>query len=80
MKYDVLQGIGAVMLCLGAQGVLRLLFDHDHIGLLRPVTDGFSVAIALYAAALFLGATLAGWAHDQAKALGRRSSSDSGAK
>ncbi|MEU6154537.1 hypothetical protein ABZ816_31560 [Actinosynnema sp. NPDC047251] len=72
MKYDVFQIAGAILLVLGGQGAVRLLLDHADSGLLGWVPGGFGAQLAGYLVATAAGAVLAGWAHDKAKALGRR--------
>ncbi|WP_399083125.1 hypothetical protein ACGH2B_02105 [Streptomyces sp. BBFR2] len=72
MKYDVLQIIGAVAVVIFGQGAIRLLIDHGHTGILGALDAGFGVTLGLYLAGTALAVLLAGWAHDQAKALGRR--------
>ncbi|MFG2501558.1 hypothetical protein ACGFSB_25525 [Streptomyces sp. NPDC048441] len=72
MKYDILQILGAVLMCFSAQGVIRLLIDHDYTGLLGPLPGGFAVHLIAYAMPLAVGVLLTGWSHTQAKALGRR--------
>ncbi|TPQ17335.1 hypothetical protein FGD71_037020 [Streptomyces sporangiiformans] len=72
MKFDLLQGLGVLLLVLGAQGAIRLLIDHDQLGLLGGLDAGFGGTVAMYVVAVVAGAVLAGWARDRAKALGRR--------
>ncbi|MEV4150909.1 hypothetical protein AB0J40_45160 [Amycolatopsis sp. NPDC049691] len=72
MKFDVLQIVGAVLTVLGAQGAIRLLVDHGNTGLLAWLGAGFAGTLAGYLVATVAGVVLAGWAHDRAKALGRR--------
>ncbi|MGW6025128.1 hypothetical protein [Streptomyces sp. NPDC055214] len=75
MKYDILQILGAVLMCFSAQGLIRLLIDHDHtgpLGRLGWLPGGFAVLLGAYVLALAGGVVLTGWAHSQAKALGRR--------
>ncbi|MCD9143432.1 hypothetical protein [Streptomyces albireticuli] len=67
MKYTIVQIAGAVLLVLGAQGVIRLLIDHDNGGLLGWVPGGFAVRLACYVVAGAAGALLAGWAEGRAK-------------
>lgn len=72
MKYDILQILGAVLMCFSAQGLIRLLIDHDYTGLLGWLSGGFAVLLAAYVVALAVGVLLTGWSHSRAKALGRR--------
>lgn len=72
MKFDVLQILGAVLTVLGAQGAIRLLVDHANTGLLTWLGAGFTGTLVGYLVITALGVVLAGWAHDRAKALGRR--------
>ncbi len=72
MKYDILQGIGAVVMVLFAQGAIRLLVDHGDTGLLGWLGGGFGVALTAHLALVAVGVLLTGWSHDRAKALGRR--------
>ncbi|MER5746549.1 hypothetical protein [Streptomyces sp. NPDC002225] len=72
MKYDIFQGLGAVLLVLGAQGAIRLLVDHDNTGLLGRLPGGFAACLTVYVLAAVVGAVVAGWAHGEAKAAGRR--------
>ncbi|MEU7103886.1 hypothetical protein ABZ951_02350 [Streptomyces sp. NPDC046215] len=72
-KYDIFQGLGVVLLVLGAQGAIRQLIDHDNAGLLGRLPGGFAVSITVYVLAVVIGAAVAGRAHDAAKAAGRRS-------
>ncbi len=72
MKFDVLQILGAVVTVAGAQGAIRLLIDHANAGLLAWLGAGFAGTLAGYLLATVAGIVLAGWAHDRAKALGRR--------
>ncbi|UQI44404.1 hypothetical protein M1P56_08610 [Streptomyces sp. HU2014] len=67
MKYTIGQVAGAVLLVLGAQGVIRLLIDHDKGGLLGWVPGGFAVRLTCYVVVGVAGALLAGWAEDRAK-------------
>jgi hypothetical protein len=72
VKFDVLQILGAVLTVLGAQGAIRLLVDHANTGLLAWLGAGFAGTVVGYLVVTALGVVLAGWAHDRAKALGRR--------
>jgi hypothetical protein len=72
VKFDVLQILGAVLTVLGAQGAIRLLIDHANTGLLAWLGAGFTGTLVGYLVVTALGVVLAGWAHDRAKALGRR--------
>ncbi|MGW0907195.1 hypothetical protein [Streptomyces sp. NPDC002853] len=72
MKYDILQILGAVLMCFSAQGLIRLLLDHGHTGVLGWIPGSFAVLLAAYVLALAGGVLLTGWSHSQAKALGRR--------
>lgn len=72
VKYDVLQIVGAVLTVAGAQGAIRLLLDHEHFGVLGWLGAGFAGTLVCYLVATAVGVVLAGWAHDRAKALGRR--------
>ncbi|MGW7079171.1 hypothetical protein ACWGH2_38980 [Streptomyces sp. NPDC054871] len=73
MKYDILQVLGAILMCFSAQGLIRLLLDHDYTGLLGWLPGGFAVLLVAYVVALAAGVLLTGWSHSHAKALGRRS-------
>lgn len=72
MKFDVLQVIGAVLLVIGGQGAVRLLIDRDDASVLGGLGAPFAVTLVTYLTAVLFGLILAGWAHDRAKALGRR--------
>ncbi|MGW7071611.1 hypothetical protein ACWGII_22365 [Streptomyces sp. NPDC054855] len=72
MKYDILQVLGAILMCFSAQGLIRLLIDHDHTGLLGGLPGGFAVLLIAYVVAVTAGVLLTGWSHSQAKAVGRR--------
>lgn len=72
MKFDVLQVVGAVLTVLGAQGAIRLLVDHANTGLLGWLGAGFAGTLIGFLVVAAAGIVLAGWAHDRAKALGRR--------
>ncbi|CAL9328358.1 hypothetical protein SUDANB15_00017 [Streptomyces sp. enrichment culture] len=72
MKYDILEGLGVVLLALGAQGAIRQLIDHDKAGLLGWLPGGFAAGITIYVLAIVIGAVVAGWAHGAAKVVGRR--------
>ncbi|MEU8634088.1 hypothetical protein AB0C38_18080 [Amycolatopsis sp. NPDC048633] len=72
MKFDALQILGAVLTVLGAQGAIRLLIDHANVGLLGWLGAGFTGTLIAYLVVTALGIVLTGWAHDRAKALGRR--------
>lgn len=72
MKFDVLQIVGAVLTVLGGQGAIRVLLDHTDTGLLTWLGAGFAGTLIGYLVAAALGIVLTGWAHDRAKALGRR--------
>ncbi len=72
VKFDVLQIVGAVLTVLGAQGAIRLLPDHGNTGLLTWLGAGFAATLVCYLVVTAAGVVLAGWAHDRAKALGRR--------
>ncbi|HZH27381.1 MAG TPA: hypothetical protein VEY95_09375 [Azospirillaceae bacterium] len=73
MKYDVLQILGVALIVLGGQGAIRQLVDHSNAGLLGWLPGGFAASITVYLVAVAIGAVVAGWAHGQAKAVGRRS-------
>ncbi len=72
MKYDIFQGLGMVLLVLGAQGAIRQLVDHDDAGLLDWLPGGFAASVTVYLLAAVAGVAVAGWAHGKAKAVGRR--------
>ncbi|MEV6758768.1 hypothetical protein [Streptomyces sp. NPDC051214] len=72
MKYDILQILGAVLMCFSAQGLIRLLIDHDHTGLLGWLPGSFAVLLGAYVVVLAGAVVLTGWSHSRAKALGRR--------
>jgi len=73
MKYDILQGLGVVLLALGAQGAIRQLVNHGNAGLLGWLPGGFTVSITVYLLAVVGGAAVAGWAHAAAKTAGHDS-------
>ncbi|MFE7424825.1 MULTISPECIES: hypothetical protein [unclassified Streptomyces] len=73
MKYDIFQGLGVVLLVLGAQGAIRQLIDHDNAGLLSWLPGGFAASITVYVLAAATGAVVASWARGAAKAVSRRS-------
>ncbi|WP_030463421.1 hypothetical protein [Kitasatospora sp. NRRL B-11411] len=68
MKYDIFQGLGMVLLVLGAQGAIRQLVDHADAGLLGWLPGGFAAGLTVHVLAAVAGAVLAGWAHGAAKA------------
>ncbi|CAM5587620.1 hypothetical protein GCM10010329_47620 [Streptomyces spiroverticillatus] len=72
MKFDILQIIGAVLVVIGGQGAIRLLIDHGNTGLLGGLGAPFAVNLTTYLTSTLFGVILASWAHDRAKALGRR--------
>ncbi|MCC3780010.1 hypothetical protein [Streptomyces sp. UNOB3_S3] len=72
MKHDVLQIIGASVMVVFAQGIFRLVIHPDDRGLLGWVPGGFVPVLLAHAALVGVGVVLAGWAHAQAKAAGRR--------
>ncbi|MFG1647288.1 hypothetical protein ACGFMK_44010 [Amycolatopsis sp. NPDC049252] len=72
MKFDVLQVLGMVVTVAGAQGAIRLLIDHGNAGLLGRLGAGFAGTLVCYLVATAIGVVLTGWAHDRAKAAGRR--------
>ncbi|MFJ1758847.1 hypothetical protein ACIOD2_00940 [Amycolatopsis sp. NPDC088138] len=72
MKFDVLQVLGMVLTVAGAQGAIRLLIDHGNVGLLGWLDAGFTGTLVCYLVATAIGVVLTGWAHDRAKAAGRR--------
>jgi hypothetical protein len=72
MKFDILQIVGAVLVVVGGQGAIRLLVDHGNTGLLGGLGAPFAVNLITYLTAVLFGLIVAGWAHDRAKALGRR--------
>ncbi|MFH8979033.1 hypothetical protein [Streptomyces sp. NPDC017890] len=72
MKFDLLQALGVLLLVLGAQGAIRLLVDHDQLGLLGGLDAGFGGTLTVYAVAVVAGIALAIWARGRARALGRR--------
>ncbi|MFG2653153.1 hypothetical protein [Streptomyces sp. NPDC048436] len=72
MKYDILQILGAVLMCFSAQGLIRLLIDHDYAGFLGWLPGGFAALLAAYVIALSAGVLLTALSHTRAKALGRR--------
>jgi hypothetical protein len=71
MKYGIFEGLGVVLLALGAQGAIRQLINHDNAGLLGWLPGGFAASITVYAVAVVIGAVVAGWAHGASKAAGR---------
>jgi len=73
MKYDLLQGLGVVLLALGAQGAIRQHANHSNAGLLGWLPGGFAVSITVYVVAVVGGAVIASWARGAAKAVGRDS-------
>ncbi|MFE6164171.1 hypothetical protein ACFQ7F_35230 [Streptomyces sp. NPDC056486] len=72
MKYDILQILGAVLMCFSAQGLIRLLIDHDYTGLLGWLPGGFAVLLIAYTVVLAAAALLTSRSYARAKALGRR--------
>ncbi|WP_328615747.1 hypothetical protein OHS18_02485 [Amycolatopsis sp. NBC_00355] len=72
MKFDVLQVVGMVLVAVGAQGAIRLLIDHGKLGLLGWLGAGFAGTLVCYVVVAAIGVVLTGWAHDRAKAAGRR--------
>ncbi|WP_151773967.1 hypothetical protein [Streptomyces abyssomicinicus] len=72
MKYDLLQVAGMILLAVAGQGLVRLLLDHQDLGLLRNLPGGFAATLTVHAVVTVAGALLAGWSHGRAKALGRR--------
>jgi hypothetical protein len=70
MKYGIFEGLGVVLLALGAQGAIRQLIDHDNAGLLGWLPGGFAASITVYVLAVVIGAVVACWAHGAAKAVG----------
>ncbi|MFJ2768404.1 hypothetical protein [Streptomyces sp. NPDC087300] len=54
------------------QGLIRLLVDHDHTGLLGWLPGGFAALLVAYVSLTAVGVLLTGWAHSRAAALGRR--------
>ncbi|MEV4433140.1 hypothetical protein [Streptomyces sp. NPDC049555] len=72
MKYDALQGLGAILATLFLQGLIRLLVHHDDRGLLAWLPGGLWPALVGHAVLVAVGVVLTGWAHGRAKALGRR--------
>lgn len=73
MKYDLLQGLGVVLLALGAQGAIRQFVDHGNAGLLGWLPGGFAVSITVHVLAVVGGAAIASRAHAAAKTVGRDS-------
>ncbi|MPY56774.1 hypothetical protein [Streptomyces spongiae] len=73
MKYDVLQVLGMALLVLGGQGAIRQLVHHDDTGLLGRLPGGFAAGITVYVVAVAVGAVVAGWARNKAKAVRLRS-------
>ncbi|MFB6817436.1 hypothetical protein ACFCV8_23090 [Streptomyces sp. NPDC056347] len=73
MKYDILQGLGVVLLVLGAQGAIRQVVDHGNAGLLGRLPGGFVVGITVHVLAAVGGAVLAGRARAASRAAGRDS-------
>ncbi|MDN0194299.1 hypothetical protein [Streptomyces sp. S.PNR 29] len=71
MKYDIFQGLGVVLLALGAQGAIRQLIDHDNAGLLGWLPGGFAAGITVHALAVVIGAIVASWARGAGKAAKR---------
>lgn len=72
MKYDILQIFGAVLMCFSAQGLIRLLIDHDNTGLLGWLPGGFALLLIAYVVTVAAGLLLTTWSHTRAKTLGRR--------
>jgi hypothetical protein len=56
------QVIGMVLLVVGAQDAIRLLFDHDRGGVFGRLPGGFAGHLAYGIAAVVLGLALASWA------------------
>jgi hypothetical protein len=48
-----------ILLVLGAQGVIRLLFDHDDAGVLQWLPGGFAAQLAGYVVIFIVGAMVA---------------------
>ncbi|GAA4915802.1 hypothetical protein ACFPM3_21890 [Streptomyces coeruleoprunus] len=72
MKYDVVQILGMILMAVFGQGLVRLLIDHDHRGLLGWLPGGLAPALAAYGVLTVAGIALTAWAYPRAKALGRR--------
>jgi hypothetical protein len=72
VKYDLLQVVGMVMTVVGGQGLVRILVDHQDLGIMGGLPGGFAPALAAHAVLTVAGILLTGLAHARAKALGRR--------
>ncbi|UNO42376.1 hypothetical protein [Streptomyces sp. MST-110588] len=73
MKYSVWQVVGMALTVLGAQGAIRLLFDHGNYGLLGWAPGGFGAHLTGHLAAVGIGIALAGWADSRRKRLAKQS-------
>ncbi|MER0244993.1 hypothetical protein AAHZ94_23965 [Streptomyces sp. HSW2009] len=71
MKYDILQGLGVVLLVLGAQGAIRQLVNHDDAGLLSWLPGGFAAGITVHILAAVVGVAIASRARTAATAARR---------
>ena len=61
-RFVVTQIVGVVLLVLGGQGLVRLLFNHADSGLLGFVPGGLPVWLCAHIILLVIGAGLALWA------------------
>jgi hypothetical protein len=71
VRHHLLRIVGMVLLVVAAQGLVRLLVDHQDLGLLRALPGGLAPTLAVYAAVTVVGVLLTGWAHGRAKASGK---------
>ncbi|SFO43816.1 hypothetical protein SAMN05660359_03486 [Geodermatophilus obscurus] len=58
---DAAQVLGAVLLLVGAQGVVRQLVHPDRRWLLEWLPGGYAVSMAVYCVATLAGVLLAWW-------------------
>ena len=69
MRYVAVLVAGLILLALGAQGALRLVFGTDP-GVLSGIPGGSGIQLAVYVALAIAGTALAAWGRDQAKRRG----------
>jgi hypothetical protein len=72
MKQVVIPIVGLILLVLGAQGGIRLLFDHGNGGILSWMPGGFGAWLAGYAVLVAAGLLVAGRGTAKAKGAGGR--------
>ncbi|MFJ3959054.1 hypothetical protein [Arthrobacter sp. NPDC090010] len=61
MRNVIAQIAGVALLVLGAQGGIRLLFNHGDAGLLGWLPGGFVVQLLCYVLVTAIGVGLAAW-------------------